>query len=88
MRVSVLHDRQGKIRSITQVSPDTKFGVTVIAPRGFSVTEVELPPEFHLRPLHELHASHRVDIREKKLVPGGPKRGAKPGKSTGKAGRK
>jgi hypothetical protein len=70
MKVSVLHDRQGKIRSITQVNPDTKFGVTIMAPRGYAVTELELPAELQQEPLHKLHASHRVNIREKKLVPG------------------
>jgi hypothetical protein len=87
MKVSVLHDRQGKIRSITQISPDTKFGVTIIAPRGFSVTEVELPPEFHQEPLQSVHATHRVDIREKKLVPDTVKKNAKREKRAGKAGR-
>jgi hypothetical protein len=68
MRVQVLHDGRGRIRSITQVNPETKFGVTVVPPRGHSVTEVELPAELQQVPLHTLHDSHRLDIETKGLV--------------------
>ena len=80
MKVSVLHDRTGKIRAITQVDPHAKFGVTMIAPRGFAVTEVELPSELEQEPLHQLHASHRVDVKGRKLVLGAAAKSAKPKK--------
>ena len=69
MKVLVLHDSKGRIRSITQVNPETKFGVTVVPPRGHSVTEVELAAELQSVPLHTLHESYRLDRKASRLVP-------------------
>jgi hypothetical protein len=73
MKVQVLHDRRGNIKSITQVSPDTKFIVSVLAPRGQTAIELELPAELQGIALHSLHETHRVDLENRRLVPAPPK---------------
>jgi hypothetical protein len=69
MKVLVLHDSSGKIKSITQVNPDAKFGVSVAAPKGHTVNELELPTELRDVALHSLHKTHRVDLKTKSIVP-------------------
>lgn len=85
MKVLVLHDSKGRVRSITQVNPETKFGVTVVPPRGHSVTEVELAADLQNVPLHTLHDSHVLDRGTQRLVPVPPKKAqARPARITKK----
>jgi hypothetical protein len=68
MKVSIVHDDQGAIISITHVNPAAVGGVTVVAGAGQSVVDLELGKEYADQTLLDLHMGYRVDKAGPKLV--------------------
>jgi hypothetical protein len=68
MKLSIVHDDQGSIVSVTHVNPSATQGVSVVPEPGHSVIDLELGEEHKGKSLLDLHQHYRIDKAAKKLV--------------------
>jgi hypothetical protein len=65
----IIHDAQGNVISVGRVPADVR-GRVEIRPRnkGHSVLEIDLNAEQDSMSVMDLHKTHKVQVKEKKLV--------------------
>jgi hypothetical protein len=68
MKVSIVHDDQGSIVSITHAGPGSGQGVQTVPDSGQHLIDLELGDECRGKALLDLHQHYRVDADNKKLV--------------------
>ncbi len=61
MKIVVVHDRTGRIKSLAKVHPDSPFGVGAVPGPGDFAAEIELEPALANAELHEIHANYVVE---------------------------
>jgi hypothetical protein len=71
MKIVVVHDLNGKIKTLAKVNPGSPYGIGAVPGPGDLATEIELDASLANLGLHEIHAKYVVDGTgtNKKLVP-------------------
>lgn len=72
MKVSVIHDAQGRIISLSRPEEMKKVGgflkVAIVLEPGHRMIELDLSKELEGKPLVEIHRDYQLDLRKQRLV--------------------